>query len=96
MRALSHSALPRASQLDEPILHVLKTSPDTLDNDAIDQAVARQLGVPEQALRALHTPGHGTRTEFAYRMAWARTRLRLKGLIERVGSRSWRAVRQSL
>lgn len=93
MLTLSPPELPRASQLDDPILRVLKTGPEPLDNDAMDTAVARELGVPEEALLVLHTPGRGNRTEFAYRMAWARTRLRLKGLIERVGSRSWRLVR---
>jgi hypothetical protein len=82
--------LPRASQLDDAILRVLKTRTEPLDNDAMDKAVARELGVADDALLVLHTPGRGKRTEFAYRMAWARTRLRLKGLIERVGTRSWR------
>ena len=31
----------------------------------------------------------GKRTEFAYRMAWARTRLKKDGLIESLGPRLW-------
>ncbi|MCL4756030.1 MAG: hypothetical protein KJ015_38135 [Myxococcales bacterium] len=90
---MSHSEVPPASKFEEPILRVLGERAEPLANDAIDAGVARHIGLSEEALRVVHDPTKGSRTEFSYRMAWARTRLKAKGMIERVGPGTWRLAR---
>jgi restriction system protein len=84
------SKLPPSSGLEAPLLKALRESGAPMTTDAIDAFVARELELPDELLTALRVPGRGSRTEFAYRMAWARTRLKGKGLVERSGPRTWK------
>ena len=59
----------------------------------LERVVAETLGLSEKQLSAPHNPNHGTRSEFSYRMAWTRTRLKNKKLIERVGPKLWELAR---
>jgi restriction endonuclease Mrr len=60
--------------------------------DEIDAAVRSQCGAAAQGLE--RPRGTGKRTEFAYRCAWARTRLRDRGYIKRVGHARWSLTSQ--
>jgi len=83
------SKLPPASILEEPLLKALREHGKPMTTSAIDDFVARELKLTQDILTTLHAPGRGARTEFAYRMAWARTRLKAKGLVERAGPKTW-------
>ena len=57
-------------------------------------AVARELALTPEQLALPHNPAKaGGRSEFAYRMAWARTRLKAKGAIENTGLGKWALVK---
>ena len=93
--AMPPSKLPSSSGLEAPLLKALRESGEPMTTNAIDAFVARELELPDELLTALRTPGRGSRTEFAYRMAWARTRLKAKGMVERAGPKTWRLSRDS-
>lgn len=83
--------LPRAPTLEAPILECLKSAaPATMKVAEIDAAVAKSLGLSAEQLKVAHDAAKPSgRTEFAYRMAWARTRLKAKGVIENRGFGQW-------
>lgn len=85
-------SFPSGSQFDDAIVAALSERPEPMSNAGIETAVAKRLGVTEDMLKIPHAPGRGTRTEFAYRLAWAKTRLKSKGRIERVGTKSWKLL----
>lgn len=82
--------LPPSSSLEAPLIKALRNRLEPMTNRAIDEFVARELELPQELLEVAHAPGRGGRTEFAYRMAWARTRLKSKGVIERAGPSAWK------
>ena len=86
---MAPAKLPPASTFERPVIELLKNRAEPMTNADMDELVAKQLELPADLLARPHGAG-GTRTEFAYRMAWARTRLKSKGLIERVGPSTWR------
>jgi hypothetical protein len=59
-----------------------------LSVEEIDAEVARRLELSPEALRIPHASA-GKRTEFSYRMAWARTRLKDKGQLIRTAHQMW-------
>ena len=63
--------LPRYQELIAPMLDFLKTHNGPASNLEINDAVARLLDIPSSLLAEIHS---GNRTEFQYRMAWARTK----------------------
>ena len=52
--------------------------------------MATELGLSDELLNRPHDSERGGRTEFSYRLAWLRTKLKSQGLIERAGYRRWR------
>jgi len=55
----------------------------------IDGRVAESLELTAQDLTIPHGPPSSTRTEFSYRMAWARTRLKNAGRVLKLGGKVW-------
>jgi hypothetical protein len=84
--------LPGASRLSEHVLEALRELGGSGANEEIEQRVAEHVGLTKEQLAAPHDPWVPGRTEYCYRMAWARTRLRQKGLIKRLGPRRWGIV----
>jgi len=78
--------LPRYQELIEPMLVFLKTHDGAATNKAIDEAVARNLRIPPNLLLEIHS---GKRTEFQYRMAWARTKAKSDGKIKSPKRETW-------
>ena len=70
--------LPRYQELIEPMLVFLKAHNAPATNLEINEAVARLLDIPAGLLAEIHS---GNRTEFQYRMAWARTKAKSEGKI---------------
>lgn len=86
---MSEVKLPPASDLRDALLAVLVNFPDGTSSSVIDKAVAEKLNLTAEQLSVIRT---GSRTEFAYRLAWERTHAKNKGLIEKLGSRNWKLV----
>ena len=81
--------LPRYQELIEPMLDFLKTQGGDATNKAIDAAVAKSLNIPQILLSEIRS---GKRTEFQYRMAWARTKAKSDGKIESPKRETWKII----
>ena len=78
--------LPNSAALNSALLEVLKQHQNGLNSKDIDRLAAQKLGLSEDDLKVIRS---GTRTEFAYRMAWERTHAKAKGYIKRNEFRLW-------
>ena len=78
--------LPNSAALSSALLEVLKEHQDGLNSKDIDRLAAQKLGISEDDLKVIRS---GTRTEFAYRMAWERTHAKAKGYIKKNEFRLW-------
>jgi restriction endonuclease Mrr len=81
--------IPSSVTLRDALLRVLHDSPGGLSTKEIDSSVATNLHLSEEQLSVIRS---GTRTEFAYRMAWERTHAKNKGLIEKTAARTWKIL----
>jgi len=79
--------LPRYQELIEPMLVFLKAHKGPATNLEINDAVARFLNIPSSLLAEIHS---GKRTEFQYRMAWARTKAKSEGKISSPKREMWK------
>jgi len=70
--------LPSNADLVSPVLEALATLGGTGSNDEIRAEVIRILGLTPEVITKIHK---GTRTELEYKLAWARTIAKQKGLI---------------
>ena len=78
--------LPRYQELIEPMLDFLKKHNGPASNLEINDAVARLLDITSSLLAEIHS---GNRTEFQYRMAWARTKAKSDGKIISSKRETW-------
>ena len=80
--------LPSTSELSLAILKVMKVEEvkRTLD---IDNLVAEFLRIPSEYLELKRL---GKRTEFGYRMAWAKQKLKASKNLENLGSGNWKRI----
>ena len=78
--------LPNSAALNSALLEVLKQHQNGLNSKDIDRLAAQKLGLSEDDLKVIRS---GTRTEFAYRMAWERTHAKAKGYISKNEFRLW-------
>jgi len=79
--------LPRYQELIQPLLVFLAEQGGPVNNNEIDDAVARVLEIPQHLLSEIHS---GKRTEFQYRMAWARTKAKSDGKISSPKRETWK------
>ena len=70
-----------------PILQALEGLDGSASIHELDDRVAMDLGLSEEVLDVVH--GDGPQTEFAYRCAWARTRLRHIGAVDNSARGVW-------
>ena len=80
--------LPNISILAPCILKVLLSGESKRFKD-IDDAVAVLLGIQEESLRQMRSGG---RSEYAYRMSWARQKLKESGDLENLGKGIWKRI----
>jgi restriction endonuclease Mrr len=78
--------LPNSAALNSALLTVLREHPGGLNSKEIDRLASEKLGISETDLGVIRS---GTRTEFAYRMAWERTHAKAKGFIGKNEFRVW-------
>ena len=78
---------PSDQLLQKALIEVLIDNPSGLGSKEIDEEVARKLSIDPSLLAIVHS---GSRTEFAYRLAWARTKAKKRKLIRRdESSKKW-------
>ena len=84
------AGLPHYPELRWVTLQAMRAMPLPASNAEIDEAVADALGLTDEQRAVMHYQSSGTRrTELAYRVAWARTALRVAGAIDSVGRAAW-------
>ena len=81
--------LPPISVYMEPLLHVLAERGGRATNEELSAAVAARVGLSDEQLRIPHGKGD-RRSEFEYRLAWVRTKLKKAGDLEPDGRKAWR------
>lgn len=74
------------SQLFNPLLKALKQHSGPASVRKLEESVAELMGLTEDELNHIH---QGNRTKFQYRLAWARTCLKIYGLIENTARTMW-------
>ncbi len=79
--------LPKNIELLDSIIRVLESSKLPMSSKDIDLAVAEELELLQSQLEVMRTP---SRSEYKYRMAWARTKLKSQGLIVKLESGEWK------
>ena len=77
--------LPKSADLLQPLLRALKNR-GLLTNNQIRDEIARALSLTTDQLNQVHS---GSRTELEYRLAWARTNAKSKGLVESPKREHW-------
>ncbi len=78
--------MPKNIELLDSIIRVLDASKSPMSSADIDMAVAEELEMLQSQLEIMRTP---SRSEYKYRMAWARTKLKSQGLIQKLENGSW-------
>ena len=71
------------------VILALKTLGGAGENQQILRQVIADLKLTESQINQIHS---GTRTELEYRLAWARTNAKKKGLITSNGRNNWSLV----
>lgn len=82
---------PTSLELESTMIRILRdSSSGPLSSAEIDSAVAIALGISPETLAIIHS---GNRSEFAYRMAWVRSKAKKKNLITKDEiTRGWQLV----
>jgi restriction endonuclease Mrr len=82
--------LPSPSELAPHVLQVLKELGGSGHFKEIEKGVAQKLDLSVESLSQTRM---GKRTEFAYRLSWARTKCKNDGLIINTGRGYWQVVK---
>ena len=77
---------PNSKSLEDSVYKCLLESNVPLSNQEIEQLVVRDLNLDSELVSVIRS---GSRTELQYRLAWARTKLKSKGLIQKIESQKW-------
>lgn len=77
--------IPKSQELIKPLLIVLNSRGE-LSNSEIREEVGKLLGLSEEAKGIIHS---GSRSELEYRLAWARTNAKSRGLIQSPKREHW-------
>lgn len=88
------NSLPSIEEILECIEEFSQTqskSKSTQSKQEIELEVARRLGISKDLLEI---PREKSRSEFQYRLAWALTKAKQRGLVERTGYKQWTFSKQ--
>lgn len=80
-------AFPSFHTFFVPIVHSLRARGGSATIDELEEAVASATGLTEE--QRSHPHGDGPRTEFSYRLAWARTYLKKGGALDNSEKGVW-------
>ncbi len=78
--------LPSSTTLREAVVKAVTECGGKATNKQIHDKVVRDLALSKEQVDAIHS---GNRTELEYRLAWARTDAKRKGLLLSVGAKLW-------
>ena len=78
--------LPTSSSLLEAVVKAVKESGGKATNQQIHDFVVRELSLTKEQVSVIHS---GNRSELDYRLAWARTNAKRKGLLVVAGNKLW-------
>lgn len=81
--------LPKPSEMKQVILTVLDEMGGRAHFKDLEREVAKRLQIDEFQLVKIRS---GSRTEFSYRMSWARTACKNEGKIRNLGKGLWEKV----
>lgn len=81
--------LPKYQELVPLVVEAIKAHGGQVSNKEIHDYCVKSLGLSAEAVSILHK---GKRTELEYRLAWARTMAKSKGLIKSAGRMTWSLV----
>lgn len=87
---MTNGAAPQIPPYDDllwPALQAVRTLGHTATIEEMEEATIEQAGIDEGQLAVLH--GDGPRSEFEYRLAWARTYLKGMGLLDNPVRGTW-------
>lgn len=84
-----HPQMPRYGDFFNPLLSALKQLGGSATIEEMNSKVAELINLPQEVLDAPHDPGKSNITEVEYRQAWARTYLRIYGLLENSSRGVW-------
>jgi restriction endonuclease Mrr len=87
------SDFPNSNEVMQAIIHLLKEHKSLKSND-IDEKIAELFKLTDEQTKRLHKIGSGNRTEFKYRMAWIRTKMKNLDLIMQDEKRLWILIKQ--
>ncbi len=77
---------PTSASLLEAVVKAVRDSGGKATNEQIREKVITDLGLSAEQVVAIHS---GNRTELDYRLAWARTNAKRKGLLIAAGNKLW-------
>ena len=86
---MATNQFPSSAELVEAVILALKALGGAGENQQILKQVIGNLKLTESQINQIHS---GSRTELEYRLAWARTNAKKKGLITSNGRNSWSLV----
>ena len=78
---------PANSELASIVVKILQTEAVEVSNEKLRDLVIRRLSLPQRLIDEIHS---GKRTELEYRLAWARTIAKQRGLIESTSRCKWK------
>jgi hypothetical protein len=83
--------LPSPTDLAPVVVAALEHLGGSAHFKEIERVVATKLNLTAEDISKIRS---GTRTEFAYRLSWARTKCKAEGLITNSGQGIWKLVKQ--
>jgi restriction system protein len=81
--------MPKYGDLWTPLLKAMKLLGGSGTVEEINNKVVEVMGLPAPVLEKMHDPENSNMTELAYRLAWARTYLKLYGILENSARGVW-------
>lgn len=92
MSEVSKRALPTSRSLVRDVIVALEGLGGRASSREIDDKVKSTLGLPPATYEILHDASGSRRSEIDYRLAWARTYAKKKGLVQVSLDRKWMLV----
>src|SRR5688572_26144323 len=86
---MDRASIPPVKAFLQPILQALLANGGTASAERLQAFCVRSLQIPSELERLPHDVRRGARTEVSYRMAWARTQLKQRALVEPLGKKLW-------
>ena len=94
-KKIVHPQMPRYGDFYTPLLLSLRQLGGSASIEELNSAVIDSMKLPQEVLEELHDPEKSNTTEVEYRLAWARTYLKLYGILENSSRGVWALTKQA-